>query len=1109
MKKKRLFALMLLTMRITVIQLALAICFVFILSAKEVRAQVDLKKTITLSVEKAEITKIIAEIHKQTGVKFVYSSRAIRAGRKISYSSPEKSIGQFLEEVLKPLEISYRIIDDQVLLFKAEPERSKTINEEKMEGNEAIPQRIVTGRVTDALGLPLVGASIVVKGATRGAITDVDGSFRLTVQDADKTLLISFTGYTTTEYKLTGQNNISITLIASTDKLDEVVVVGYGTQKRIDVTGSVTSVPKSRLSEIPVTNVLQSIEGSVPGLNITTTSSVPGSVPAALIRGQNSITAQSGPYIVVDGIPLIKTVGASLNDINSNDIASIEVLKDASATAIYGVNGSNGVILITTKRGVNGKPVIRYNAYAGIENLAHILKPRDGASYIQKYIDNLSQTNQPQNSPVPNAAELANYTAGKTIDWVALTTHQGILTDHNLSISGGNADVKYFVAGEYLNQKGVVKGYQYHRVSIRSNLDVNVTRFLTIGMSSFFASNNYDGGRANLLFGTAMSPYGQPYNADGTFNIYPMYPELLYTNPLLGLTTDRISRTYNFNGNGYAEVKFSGILKGLKYRLNAGYIYYPERLDTYTGRADNDLNGTASIENDHTNNYTLENVISYSKEWNKHHIDFTGLYSAQERKYIKTVAGAVGFINDIGSFNNLGAGATQTSSSYSDRYGQNSQMGRLNYSYDSRYLFTVTARRDGSSVFGANTSKYGVFPSVAVAWNVTRESFMKNVALINNIKLRVSYGKTGNEAVGVYKTITTDNTVRSPFNGVSTVGVAAGNLGNVDLNWENTKTLNIGVDFSILKNRISGTVDVYKNNTSDLLLSRSLPIITGYSSVLDNIGKTTNNGIEASLNTQNIVTRDFKWETSIIFATNKNKIVDLYGDGKDDLGNRWFIGRPINIIYDYVMQGVWQTGEDASKQDPVAKPGDQKFKDVNGDGKITADDRTILGQTGPKWTGGFTNTFHYKNFNLNIFIQTTQGLIKNDPDLSYGDETGRRNTPAAVGYWTPTNKNNTRPALSYTNTRGYGYASDASYTRIKDVTLSYVFSQRLTDKLHLGSCTFYLSGRNLYTFTNWIGWDPENNYLGRGITSNNNTVSWVDNYPLTRSFVFGANISLK
>lgn len=1107
MKKKRLFALMLLTMRITVIQLALAIGFVFTLSAKEVKAQVDLKKTIVISMEKAEITKIIAEIHRQTGVKFVYSSRAIRAGRKISYNSPEKSIGQFLEEILKPLEISYKIIDDQVLLFKAEPDA--VIHEKKSEGNETIPQRIITGRITDALGLPLVGASVVVKGTTRGTITDLNGNFRLSVQDADNMLLISFTGYTTTEFRLprenrlARENSINVTLIASTDKLDEVVVVGYGTQKRIDVTGSVTSVPKSRLSEIPVTNVLQSIEGSVPGLNITTTSSVPGSVPAALVRGQNSITAQSGPYIVVDGIPLIKTVGASLNDINSNDIASIEVLKDASATAIYGVNGSNGVILITTKRGVNGKPVIRYNAYAGLENLAHVLKPRDGASYIQKYADYMSQTGQTQTSPVPNYGELANYTAGKTTDWVDLTTHQGVLTDHNLSISGGNADVKYFVAGEYMNQKGVIKGYQYHRVSIRSNLDVNVTPFLTIGMSSFFASNNYDGGRANLLNGTAMSPYGQPYNTDGSYAIYPMYPELLYVNPLLGLTTDRISRTYNFNGNGYAEIKFSGILKGLKYRLNAGYIYYPERYATYTGRADNDLNGTASIENDHTNNYTLENVISYAKDWKKHHIDFTGLYSAQERKYIKTVAGATGFINDIGSFNNLSAGATQTSSSYSDRYGQNSQMGRLNYSYDSRYLLTVTARRDGSSVFGANTSKYGVFPSVAFAWNVTRESFMKNVALINNIKLRVSYGKTGNEAVGVYKTITTDNSVRYPFNGLSTIGVVAGNLGNADLNWENTKTLNVGVDFSILKNRISGTVDVYKNNTSDLLLSRSLPIITGYTSVLDNIGKTTNKGIEVSLNSQNIVARDFKWETSIVFATNKNKIVDLYGDGKDDLGNKWFIGHPINIIYDYVMQGIWQTGEDASKQDPTAKPGDLKLKDVNGDGKITADDRTILGQTGPKWTGGFTNTFHYKNFNLNIFIQTTQGLIKNNPDLNYADETGRRNTPAAVGYWTPTNKNNTRPALSYNNTKGYGYASDASYTRIKDVTLSYVFSQRLTDKLHLGSCTFYLSGRNLYTFTNWIGWDPENNYSTRG------SGDWTNNYPLTRSFVFGANISLK
>jgi len=960
----------------------------------------------------------------------------------------------------------------------------------------------VSGTVLDAKGLPIPGATIKNQTTAKVAISDGNGRYKIAAEKGE-TLVYTFIGYTSKSVVIGNDNKVNINLIEESDKtLNDVVVIGYGTQKRSDVTGSVVSVPKARLSQLPVTNVLQSIEGAVAGVNVTTTSSVPGSQPNALIRGQNSINAGTGPYVVVDGVPLSKT-GGSLNDINPNDIASVEVLKDASATAIYGTNGSNGVILITTKRGTSGKPVIRYSGYAGFDNLAHILEPRSGAEYVQKYADFLKQTGQVQTRPVPNIGELPAYNAGTTTDWVKEATQQGVIQDHNVGISGGSQDVKYFISGDYLNQKGVIKGYDFKRIGLRSNLDVNVTSFLTVGTSLFLTSNNYDGGRANLLFATAMSPYGQEYNANGSYKIYPMDPEQLYTNPLLGLNTTQISRTTNINGNGYAEIKFPGALTGLKFRLNAGYTYFPERRGSYVGRLANDLNGTASSFNASTNSYTIENILTYSKDIKKHHFDFTALYSAQERKYNSTTAGAVGFINDELGLDNIGAGATQTSGSYRDRYGLNSQMGRLFYSYDSRYLLTLTARRDGSSVFGANTTKYGVFPSAAIGWNIINEDFMKNAKIFNNLKLRLSYGKTGNEAVDVYRTVTTEGSVRYPFNGISTIGVVPNNLGNTSLQWETTKTANIGLDFGILNNRISGSVEAYQNKTSGILLNRALPIITGYSRVLENIGKTTNKGLEVTLNTQNFAGKDFRWETMIVFATNRNKITDLYGDGKDDLGNRLFIGKPIRVVYDYKMTGVWQTGEDVSKQDPTAKPGSLKFADLNGDGKITADDRTILGQIDPKWTGGLTNTFHYKNINLSIFIQTAQGMIKNNPDLTYGDETGRRNTPAEIGYWTPENMSQTRPALSYNNTLGYGYASDASYTRIKDVTLSYVFSQNLLDKLHLGGLTVYASGRNLHTFTNWIGWDPENNYSTRG------SGDWTNNYPLTRTFVLGLNVSLR
>jgi len=973
-----------------------------------------------------------------------------------------------------------------------------------LSNNASAQTTAIKGRVTDSKGQTLPGVTVKLLGTNEAAVTDINGAYKINASSASR-LQFSYVGYITQTVVVGNSTQIDISLADDVNKqLNEVVVVGYGTQKRSDVTGSITSVPKARLEELPVTNVLQSVEGAVAGLTVTSTSMIPGSQPAALIRGQNSITATSGPYIVVDGIPLSKS-GGSLNDINPNDIASVEILKDASATAIYGMNGSNGVILVTTKRGNIGKPLIRYNGYAGYENISHLLAPRDAASFTQKYLDYLLETNTKQQFPEPvyNNGERANYAAGKTTDWVKEATQQGIMQDHNVSISGGTPDTKYFISGDYLNQKGVIKGYQYNRVSVRSNLDVNVTDFLTIGTSMYAANNNYDGGRANLLFATAMSPYGNEFNADGTYMIYPQSPEQLYTNPMLGLTTDQVNRSFNLSANGYAELKFGGVLKGLKYHLNVGYNYLPTRVDSYSGRLANTPLGSASASSSETQSYTLENLLYYDRDFGKSHINVTGLYSAQRRSYFTSTAGGTGYINDQLSFNDIGVGSTLTSSSYQDRYAANSQMGRINYSYDSKYLLTLTARRDGSSVFGANTTKYGWFPSAAARWNISKEAFLKNSKIIDNLDVRLSYGKSGNEALPVYKTITTDGTVRFPFSGVSQIGVQASNLGNANLHWENTASTNLGIDFGVLNNRISGTIDAYSSQTSGLLLSRGLPAITGYGSVLDNIGQTANKGVEITINTRNIDLKNFRWETMLVYAVNRNKIVSLYGDGKDDLGNRWFLGYPISVVYDYKMTGVWQTGQDASKQDPGAKPGDLKFADITGDGKIGADDKVILGQTTPKWTGGITNTFHYKQFNLSVFFQTAQGMLKNDADYNYADEAGRRNTPAAIGYWTPTNGNNQFQALSYTNTRGYGYPHDASYTRLKDVTLSYVFSPKTLESLHLAGLTVYASGRNLHTFTNWIGWDPEDNYATRGASNDAN------NYPQTRTIIMGVNISLK
>jgi TonB-linked SusC/RagA family outer membrane protein len=971
----------------------------------------------------------------------------------------------------------------------------------------------VTGKITSADdNTPIPGVNVLVKGTSIGTSTDADGNYTINVADRNAVLVFSFIGYLPQEITVGERTVVDVQLVSDITQLSEIVVVGYGTQKRSDITGSVTSVPKDRLSNLPVTNLSQALQGATAGLQITQQSSVPGSSGTMQVRGVNSINASTGPFIVLDGMPFF----GSLNDINPNDISSIEILKDASAVAIYGTRGSNGVILITTKRGTNkdGKPNINFNAYGGVENIAHTLTPMGPDQYVQKYKDFLTANGTTQTAVLPNLAEQENYANGRTTDWMKEATRTGNIQEYNLSVSGGTPKVQYYFSATRLAQKGVVEGFQFHRTTVRSNLDAKITDYLKIGMSSFFTDNNYDGGRANLLQATAMSPYSVPRDANGKYIIYPMAPEQLFVNPLLGLTTDRADRGKNLTGNGYVELtpKF---LEGFKYQLKGAYVYNMVHVASYTGRAANDQSGTATLRDSTSNNWVLENVVSYTKDINKHHVDITAAYSAQKVSSFESEASATGFINDALSYNDLLAGASKSANSEANEYTLLSQLGRINYSYDSRYLLTLTARRDGYSAFGANKSKFGVFPSMAVGWNIHNEAFMSNLSnIISQAKLRVSYGKTGNQAIAPNQTYTTATTVQQPFTGAIQTGVVYNTLGNGDLTWESTTTLNGAIDFGLLEDRFTGTVEVYKSKTEDILLKRALPGVNGYTDIWTNLGKMQNVGVEVTLNSVNIDKGNFRWETSLNFSTYKNKILELYGDGRDDIGNSWFIGQPLRVIYGYEKIGIWQA-EDIGQYDPVAKAGDIKFKDQPtvdtdgdgrpdaGDGIIDAKDRVIIGQRNPKWYGGITNTFHYKNFHLSIFIQTSQGGLKRNADLTYADEAGRRNLPDGFGYWTPENQDNYWPSLSaYKNYRGYHFAEDWSYVRLKDIRLSYTVPQEFLSRYGIGALTIYAAGRNLHTWTNWFGWDPEMNYASRGSSGDNL------NYPVVRSISLGINLSL-
>ena len=972
---------------------------------------------------------------------------------------------------------------------------------------------VVKGQVTDKNGDAVIGATVKVKNAQTGTVTDFNGNFSLSVQKAG-TLVVSYIGYLAKEVAFNPGQTLNISIEEDATALDEVVVVGYGVQKKSDVTGSVTSINKDRLSKLPVTNVLQAVQGAAAGVTISQGSSIPGDAPSALVRGRNSINAGTGPYIVVDGIPISKS-GGSLNDINPSDIESMEILKDASATAIYGTNGANGVILITTKHGKDGKPSVSYNGYIGIEDFAHKMDFCNGSQITQRYKDYVAQNpgETMYNDFVKNQNEAEAQAAGRETDWLYdMVSQTGIIQDHNVTVNGGAEKIKYFISGDYMSQKGVLKGFNYKRYSLRMNIDADVTDYLKIGTNSYIVSHNRDGGRVNFLMAEAMSPYGKVYEDNGSYCIYPMYTESLFFNPMRDVNQDHERRQWNINLNGYADINFGNIWKpldGLRYKFNFGYSFVPRRENYYNGAEQNDLNGYGYIFNAETQSYTAENILTYAKDFGKHHFDLTALYASSRKKYHDNTAAASKFINDELLWHNLGGGGTQTAKSYTDLYTTVSQMGRLNYSYDSRYLFTFTVRRDGSSVFGED-NKYGTFPSVALGWNIANEKFMeKTQGWLNNLKLRLSYGKAGNEAIGVYETLAKMSNAAITMDGQSATALyPSSRMGNSGLGWETTKTFNIGIDFGLLNNRINGNIDFYTSTTTDLLLQRNLPKISGYSNVYMNMGKTANKGLEVTINSKNIVTKDFTWGTNLVWSWNKNEIKDLYGDEKIDIGNRWFIGEPISVIYDYEMVGIWQKDEiergDHLKWDPQAQPGDVKLRDVNGDGKIDPnDDKTIQGQTTPKWIGGLTNTFTYKNLSLSIFIQTVQGLKRNNSLLAMAsDEMGRRNSTTEIGYWTESNPSNEYRSLSKTSNRwGYGFPCDASFTRIKDVTLSYQFPAQIINALRISALTVYASARNLATFTSWKGWDPEADITQRGWGG------YENNYPMTKSYVFGLNVT--
>ena len=930
----------------------------------------------------------------------------------------------------------------------------------------------VNGVVNDTAGEPVIGAGVVEKGTTNGSVTGLDGRFTLSVKPG-ATLEVSCVGYSTVEVTA-GTEFLTIVLEDSFESLDEAVAIGYGTQKKRDLTGAVASVSEEKFSELPVNDITQALAGRVAGLDITSGGIDPGASSKMVMRGHRSFVATNDPLIILDGM----TFNGSLNDINPYDIKSIDVLKDASSTAIYGSKGANGVIIITSKRGSEGKVQVKYEGQLTVETPHHlpymsaeqfVTKMREGGratglegdaleSYVEKRL---------------GASEWNFYKNGGDTDWQSLVIQNGFRQKHQVSLSGGSEAIKYNVGVNYLGDEGIIPTRAMDRITVTPSLDIKVSDKISVGMSSLISYSNRHSNVSSQAFDDvrAIPATAFPYDEAGNIIIKPSNTSSWYMNPRLEIETDAYraqDKTISTYLNGYFQWN---ILPSLTYRMNASADVsarankYAAQSNSSNRHADGDIASITNTENMHK---SIENILTWDKTFGQNHITLTGVQSWQDSHMESSNVS----VNQIPFFdahwNNIGAAAgIKNYESNLQEWQLSSFAARAFYSYKDKYLLTLSARADGASQF-AEGHKWGYFPSAAFAWRISDEPFMAGTKnWLSNLKLRLSYGVSGNQGISPYQTQgALDNTLYS-FDDTEGLGMRPGDLANSDLKWEKTAVYNIGLDFGFFKGRISGSIEAYKSHTTDLLLNRQIPVTTGFTSVLQNIGSTQNTGLEITLNTANIVRKDFSWNTDFTFYLNREQILELYNGAVDDIGNKWFIGHPINVFYTYVWEGIWQTEEAAEAASFDRKPGQIKTADLDGSNSITDFDRTIIGTTQPDFVANMVNSFKYKNFDLSLEIGARWGQMVNCGSLS--QEAATNNNGLALNYWTPENPTGDYPRPDE-NSRGYqqgdvlGYR-DGSFIRLKNVSFGYTLPTNILSKVNIDRVRVYVNAFNPYTWS--------------------------------------------
>lgn len=1058
---------------------------------------------VNLKVKSGTVKDVIEEIERQTNLSFMYDNNIFKVDRTISIDAENESVKSIIEMLISGQNLKYELLNRYIVITSANSSSSATQQ-----------QKSVSGKVTDSSGASLPGVSVVIKGTTNGTITDMDGKYTLPKVPENGTLQFSFVGMRSQEVAVGGKTSINVTLVEESIGIEEVVAVGYGTVKKSDLTGSVTSVKSDEIKAFATSNVMQSLSGRAPGVQVSQNTGAPGASVSVRIRGTNSIQGSNEPLYVIDGFPFS---GSNPTVLSNNDIESIEILKDASATAIYGSRGANGVILITTKRGKVGKTLVDFESSYGFQSLRKKLEMMDATEYAKFYNE---QATNDKIAPYFTQDQINSF--GKGYNWQDLVFQTAPITNNSLTVSGGTDKTKFSVSGTVFDQQGIISGSNYKKYSLRAFFTTEINKMLsleygaTLTKNTTSRQNSSGGNRGGSLIGGAICapPTLTPYNDNGTYRVlstaYPFISNVII-NPL-NFMNEQIDKGESNVILANASLIFEPV-KDLKLKIYGGVENTDYRSDYYQTTMFVNSQGVASVST--TNNISLlnENTLSYNKTIaEKHSIGAVVGFTYQDFLYRSLGGSGNGFLSDVTETYDLGSASTPgiPSSGYTKSVLM-SYLGRVNYSYNNKYLLTLSLRADGSSKYSEG-SKWGYFPSGAFAWKAKEENFLKNVDVISDLKFRSSYGYTGSQAIGAYATLNQLASGKTIFGDALYNAIAPGTTLPGDLKWETTEQADLGFDIAFLNNRFRLSADAYLKNTRDLLNTVKLPSSLGFTQTIQNVGQIRNKGVEFSVDAK-LLTGEFRWDVNANIALNRSKVIKLYG-GQDILSgyvSTSFIednpcllreGLPMGVFYGYKKDGYDANGREI-------------YKDLSGpagtpDGIINQYDKTIIGDPSPDFIYGLNSTMSYKNFELTMFFQGSYGndivnvsSIGNTLDYGFGLNMVKE---VFYNHWTPENTNAKYPVISRNASMRYSdrLVEDGSFLRLRNIQLNYNVP---TQKLGMGwlrNFQIYASGQNLLTFTKYSWWDPEVNSQG----GSNSTAQGIDHYsyPTAKTVTLGIKV---